>query len=302
MRTLVPSLALALILTLSCAADDVVSEPAGTEILGPDGVPWVWFMAPDHDRKNHEGTYKVYAHLLDFDEGEPITKGAGGKYSHHRGLYIGWKDTLVGDEDFDTWHLPNCYQQEINTTINVRPGESTMIAADIEWRSLKRKAFVAEHREMKLHAAGDGLRVCDFSSTLNSLAGTIPLKGDLQHAGVQVRMANEVSEHEETTEYTFPEGAEELDDDKVVGAWWMAVSCEVRGKRYSVLHMTPPDHPTGEPVYSIRRYARFGAFFEPTLEEGAPLDLNFRIVWTEKELDQATCQELYDAYAASREK
>jgi hypothetical protein len=61
--------------------------------------------------------------------------------------------------------------------------------------------------------------------------------------------------------------------------------------------MTPKDHPTGEPVYSIRRYARFGAFFEPDLEEGTPLVLNFRIVLSQSELDQKACEALYKAYA-----
>ena len=42
-------------------------------------------------------------HVLDFDGKEPITE-VYGKYTHHRGLFIGWKDTIVNGVDFDTWH------------------------------------------------------------------------------------------------------------------------------------------------------------------------------------------------------
>ena len=41
-------------------------------------------------------------------------------------------------------------------------------------------------------------------------------------------------------------------------------------------------------------------FFEPTLEEGKPVDLHFRIVISEEELDQAACAKLYDAYNGGR--
>ena len=61
--------------------------------------------------------------------------------------------------------------------------------------------------------------------------------------------------------------------------------------------MTPQDHPTGVPVYSIRRYARFGAFFESDLAQDKPLTVRFRILVSEAELDQAACQALYEAYS-----
>jgi hypothetical protein len=78
------------------------------------------------------------------------------------------------------------------------------------------------------------------------------------------------------------------------------VNAEVGGKRRHVLHMTPPSNPGGVPVYSIRKYARFGAFFEPDVEQGKPLDLHYRVVWSDTPLDQAACQKLYDAFAKER--
>jgi len=144
-------------------------------------------------------------------------------------------------------------------------------------------------------------RIVDFRSTLTSLAGDIELKGDLQHAGMQVRMANEVVDHEDTTEFLLPEGARETDDDEVLGAWWVRGSFDVNDARWDVLHMTPPDHPTGEPIYSIRDYGRFGAFFETTLTEAEPLALHFRVAWTPDRLSPEACAHLYALYAAERE-
>src|SRR5687767_1152326 len=35
-------------------------------------------------------TYKPYLHVFDAEGKAPITKGAGGQFTHHRGIFIGW--------------------------------------------------------------------------------------------------------------------------------------------------------------------------------------------------------------------
>src|SRR5688572_6646284 len=35
-------------------------------------------------------TYKPYLHFFDATGKAPITKGAGGSFPHHRGIYLGW--------------------------------------------------------------------------------------------------------------------------------------------------------------------------------------------------------------------
>ncbi len=264
-----------------------------------DGTPWLRTVTTPFDESRTEETYKVYTHIYDFDGNAPITKGHGGKYSHHRGMFIGWRDTQVGADHYDTWHMKQCSQRHVTWVELDTSGQAASQASEIHWCDETGEAFIKEIRRITARPGENGLRVFDFQSTLTSLKGTIPLRGDLQHAGMQVRMDNEVSEHEGSTQYILPSGAEELDDDKVVGAWWVCCSPVVRDKRYWILHMTPSNHPTGEPVYSIRRYARFGAFFEPDLEEGKPLELNFRIVVSEKELTREVCETLYREYIQS---
>ena len=266
-----------------------------------DGQPCLRTMITPPDPADREETYKVYTHIFDFAGAASITKGPGGLYTHHRGLFIGWKTTTVEGKDYDTWHMKDGVSQRHVAWNDPEFGKNfARQSEEIEWYETEGKPFIRETRTIRVDLSNEKMRVFDFGSRLVSQQGTIELRGDLQHAGMQLRLANEVSEHQDSTQYILPVGAKELDDDKVVGGWWACCSAVVGGKRYWALHMTPSDHPTGEPVYSIRRYARFGSFFEPTLEEGKPLDLHFRIVISEEELDQAACAKLYDAYNGGR--
>ncbi len=50
-------------------------------------------------------TYKPYLHVFDAEGKAPITKGAGGKFTHHRGIFIGWSKLTVGGKQYDRWHI-----------------------------------------------------------------------------------------------------------------------------------------------------------------------------------------------------
>jgi hypothetical protein len=274
-------------------------QPSQLVLLG-DGEPWLsTWMAP-YDPAKKEETYKVYTHIYDFEGKAPITKGPGGKYTHHRGMFIGWKDTVVGDKHYNIWEMSNSSQRHVAWMDKQGGADKAVQREKIQWCDPEGKPLIEEIRTITAAPGPGDVRVFDFQSMLRTLAGPIQLRGDLQHAGMQVRMENEVSEHEATTQYLLPEGAKEEPDDKVVGAWWVCGSPVVREKRYWIMHMTPQNHPLGQPVYSIRRYARFGAFFEPDLQEGKPITLNFRVLVSEKELTPAACAELYQAYGKAQ--
>lgn len=276
-----------------------IAPDTGLDVLG-DGKVWLRTMATPYSPDRREETYKVYTHIFDFDGKEPITKGPGGRFTHHRGMFIGWNKTILADRQFDTWHMSNCTQGLVEWKQLEAEAGAAVKEAQIDWRDDDGKAFIRETRRMTARPGENGMRIFDFESKLESLDGVIQLQGDLHHAGMQVRMANEVAEHEDTTQYILPEGAVEEANDQVVGAWWMCCSPVVREKRYWLIHMTPRTHPTGEPVYSIRRYARFGAFFTPELKQGEPLNLRFRVLVSERELDRDACQSLYEAYNAAK--
>lgn len=294
MRTLPLFIILAITGLAAPALEFTFEEKPGELVLLGDGKPWLSTQTPAFDRASREETYKVFTHVYDFEGEAPITKGAGGKYTHHRGMFIGWRDTVVGGAHYDTWHMKDNYQKHVKwASTKAKDGKAIQVE-EVHWCTLKGDPFIKETRTITAGPGPDGTRLFTFESVLESLEGSIQLRGDLQHAGMQVRMANEVSEHEDSTRYIFPAGAEELDDDKVPAAWWMCCSPVVRGERYWVMHMTDKDIPGNKaPVYSIRRYARFGAFFEPDIEKDTPLTMRFRVLLSGKELDQARCEELY---------
>lgn len=292
----------AVVALLALAA--TVPASAGERVydLLVDGRPWLRTITTPYDDSSdaaRELSYKVYTHIYDFDGEGFLTKGAGGKYSHHRGLFIGWRNTQVAGKQYDTWHMTDCFQRHVEW-LDQKPGHSSSRQIEVvEWCDNGGEPFIREVRTISARRGGEGLRIIDFSSKLSSLKGAIQLRGDLQHAGMQVRLADEVSRHEDSTEYLLPKRAEERDDDEVVGAWWVVCSAVIDGKRYWVAHMTPSNHPLGVPVYSIRRYARFGAFFEADLEPNAPLSITFRIIVSDKEIDADKAKALYAEYSAS---
>jgi len=294
------SFAAAVGIAMGCAAAESPVEHHFADIeLG--GVTALRTQITPLDEAHRDETYKVYTHLMDFEGEAPITKGPGGRFSHHRGLFIGWSHTLVDGERVDTWHMRDSSQEFDSWVEAPAPaGKEAGHTLIVNWNNAEGETIIRETRGIYAAEPEPGLRVIDFSSRLESLAGDIPLEGDSHHAGMQIRMADEVGQHEDTTEFILPEGAEEIDNDEVIGGWWACAGVNVGGERYFVLHMTPPDHPGGEPMYSIRRYARFGAFWEPVLKADEPMELHFRIVVSAEPLDRAACQALYDAYAASR--
>lgn len=277
---------------LCLAAAEPVERP-----LHVGGDRWLGTVVTPHDTGNRESTYKVFTHIYDFAGERPITKGVGGKFTHHRGLFIGWNDTLVSGHDYDSWHMSNCFQEQVEWLAFEEGDDASRQAQRVAWRSLKGDTFIEEERAIAAHRGPGGARHIDFHSRLLATGAPVKLRGDLHHAGMQVRLDNALVENEHLVEYTLPEGAERGENDGVTGAWWALCSAEIAGKRYWVLHMSHPSLPGGVPVYSIRGYARFGAFFEPDLAPGYPLDLRFRVVVSESPLDQAACQALYDAYA-----
>lgn len=284
----------------ACLFALVVAAEEKTLDLTIGGVPWAKTVITPYDdssKKSREETYKVYTHLMDFAGEEPITKGAGGQFTHHRGLFIGWRITTVGDKKFDTWHVTDCYQQFTGKMKLDRGPDFDIQTLGIEWRGNDGTQIFDEERTIAIRPGADGMRIFDFTSVLTAPTADVTLRGDSHHAGMQVRLSNEVNEHQKDTVYILPEGAKLLDNDEVSGAWWAVCNAKIGGKPYWVMHMTPPDNPGGVDLYSIRPYARFGAFFQPDVKKGEPLTLTFRVIVSEQPIDQAKAAALYAEYS-----
>ena len=277
-------------------------EKPGELILQGDDKPWIDTVTPRYDGTKRDDTGKVFTHLFDFKGNAPITKGAGGMYSHHRGMFIGWNKVLVGDQTYDFWGMTNAYQEHVAWLSKTAASDQAVQSEKIQWCAENGTPLIEEVRILSSTVGPGDVRVFDFESTLKTLTGMIQLRGDLHHAGMQVRMDNEVSEHEKSTNYILPLDAVRGNDDRVDSARWVCCSPVIRSNRYFLVHMTPPSHPNAAPVYSIRPYARFGAFFEADLLPQTPVTVRFRIAVSKEPLDRAACEHLYTQYVESSKK
>ena len=115
----------------------VTDESNGTSDLILDGKPVIRYMfAYDTSTKDraHE-TYKVYHHVFGPKSGRQITKGAGGKYTHHRGVFVGWNKTSFGDgKQYDFWHCKNgAHLRHIRFVEQQADADHGTMTSEIHW-------------------------------------------------------------------------------------------------------------------------------------------------------------------------
>jgi hypothetical protein len=247
-----------------------------------------------------EKTYKVFHHLYDPAGTRLVTKGAGGKFSHHRGLFYGFNRISYADAArVDTWH---CGGDAFQSHQGFLAQESGPVLGrhrvHVDWHGQGKKVFASEEREMTAYHLPGG-QLVEFASRLRSTAGAVKLDGDPQHAGFQFRAAQEVADGDQKlTYYLRPDGrgkpgetrnwSAKNSDPRTVNLPWNAMSFEIDGTRYTAVYLDKPSNPK-QARYSERTYGRFGSYFEYELNENKPLELNYRIWLQEGEMsiDQA---------------
>jgi hypothetical protein len=247
--------------------------------------PVLRYMCKPLDPKAREQTYKVFHHLYNPAGTQIVTKGPGGKYSHHRGLFFGFnRISYAGVKRVDTWHCGGSAHQSHEGFLaqEVGPvlGRHTVA---VHWHGPGERVFAKEKREMTVYNVPGGTLV-EFATRLASTVGQVKLDGDPQHAGFQFRASNEVAaKTSKLTYYLRPDGKGKLGgtrnwpgDKRCVNLPWNAMSFVVGGKRYTAVYLDKPTNPK-EARYSERNYGRFGSYFEYQLDEGKDLEPNYRI-------------------------
>jgi 3-mercaptopyruvate sulfurtransferase SseA len=243
----------------------------------------------------HE-TYKPYLHVFDAEGKAPITKGPGGQYTHHRGIFIGWNKLAAKGKSFDTWHMGNAKQVHQKFLVQEAKADRAVLASLVAWNDNDGQPLVEEQRTMELRPLPGGLLDVRFTTRLNSVRGDVQLNGDPEHAGCQFRPANEVVAAETT--YVFPkEGAQPTKD---LDYPWVGETFTLSGKRYSAVHMNHPANPKGTKYSAYRDYGRFGAFFVADLKAGQPLELKYRFLVFAGEMPEAAAvQKAWDEFAGA---
>jgi hypothetical protein len=252
------------------------------------GKPLLRYEMPAYDDSSAETrvkTYKPFHHVFDPATGIRLTKGDGGLYTHHRGIFFGYNRISHGEAlqtASDCWHCKGRARQEHR---DIRGQVAGPVAAVqqvvIDWIGSDGLPLAEEIRELTAVPVRNGT-VIEFASRLTADA-PVRLDGDPQHAGVHFRAASEVADSTKgETYYLRPDGRAEPgqfrnwpQDMSYVDAPWHAASFVVGGQRYTVLRIHRPANP-GEARMSERDYARFGSYFEHDLDPEVPLFVGYR--------------------------
>lgn len=242
-------------------------------------------------------TYKPYLHVFDGTGSGPITKGAGGSFTHHRGIYIGWNKITFNGKSYDRWHMKGGEQVHQSFTAQKADATQAAFTSVVHWNDEDGKEFIVEERTFTfLPAPAPGHALIDFKSKLTAPRGDVKLDGDPEHAGIHFRPADEVDKSKTT--YVFP--AENPNAHKDLDYPWVGETFSLRGKLHSVVEMSHPSNPKGTRWSAYRDYGRFGAFPTATIKSGEAATFSYRFLVADGEMFAPdVIQKAYNAYAGT---
>lgn len=258
--------------------------------LSYDGKKVVQYVYQPYDDSNDARrveTYKVFHHVYRTDGKRLLTKGPGGKFTHHRGIYYGFsKVSWKGHKGtVDTWHChKGTHISHIEFLENSATADKAVQQVKLGWYAPGDELFAYEIRTLTISRNGVDL-VVDFKSELQPLVEGMQVNGDPQHAGFQFRAHNDVAaKFAKQTYYLRPDG---IDAPGKTRNWpgskdqtnlpWKAQCINLDGERYTTIYVPHPDN-NQTTYYSERDYGRFGSFFKTAVAKDKPLVINYRIV------------------------
>lgn len=290
-------------------AVSVVTESACAQISntgGPkiDVVPDVYYGTDDSgnpkvaasmvqkawDPTDARATCKVFHHLFAPD-GTLLTKGLGGKFEHHRGLFIGWNRTKFDGKSFDFWHLHKGESQRFRN--HGKPAELAMgkqaQISHIDWCAPNGEIVVRELRGLEVIEHHDDFYVLHVRSKCMTDMKDVVLSGDPQHAGQQFRALQKFAEDKaQPVTYVRPAGAKIEGNDIWINCDWTAGILELGQTTYTVLQVDGLHNPANS-KWSTRPYGRFGVTRKTTIKKDQPVTLDQFFVVANGERDAAWC-------------
>ena len=206
-----------------------------------------------------------------------------GSEPHHRGIFIGWQRVQSDLGVANLWSIGGGARMtlvdlpELSTT-----SDSATIVARVEWRAATKDAtgsdlLLVETRRMRIsRSAADEVATVDASFRLTPVRD-LRLDGDVQHAGIHLRVSHVVAEQPKLTSYLWAPDVPAVPG-KVVSPQlkWGEFLFPLHGRWYSAMQMNAPANPVEE--FSTREYGRFGFFFKKDLKKDATLDVRYRFV------------------------
>ncbi len=245
-------------------------------------------------------TYKPYLHVFDPAGLAPITKGAGGDFTHHRGIYIGWMKIGVGGKSYDRWHMKGGDQIHEKFLAQKADKDGATFTSVVRWDGESAdKPILQEERTLSVHNGPAGAYAqIDMVSKIKAIAGDTTLDGDPEHSGLQFRPANEVERSK--TLYIYPKENAQPHKDRDYP--WFGETFSLKDQRYSVVYLNHPANPKDAPTSAYRDYGRFGVFFRTSIKDGATAEFKARFLVFAGELPTPEAiQKAYNEYAGTNE-
>lgn len=229
-------------------------------------------------------TYKPYLHIFDADGAAPITKGPGGEYTHHRGIFEGWMQIGINGRTYDRWHMKGGEQAHQKFLQQKADAKGASFTSLVKWDGDDDEAILEDERTFSfLPAPAPYYAVVDVTSKIKAVAGDITLDGDPEHSGLQFRPAQEVDRSKTTYLYA----RKNADAHKDVDYPWFGETYSLNGKNYSVVYLNHPENPKGARISAYRDYGRFGVFFKTSIPKGETLTLKVRFLIAQGEMPSA---------------
>lgn len=255
---------------------------------------------PNEIERTKKAFHQVYAPSGD----RKITKGLGGLYPHHRGIFYGYTEIHLKDQELNTWAAAEGEHQQHQEVLKTWEGPVVGgHTVDIQWNDRQGEPFIEEVRTIRAFRQPNNRLLIEFESTLKTLRGPIRLEGDRQHAGVQFRAAQAVAENQEATRYLRPEkwsdlpADQQINDEKHVDLPWNAIQYPLEGNDYTVAYLTDPKAPNGA-TFSERLYGRFGEYFPYRLTEEDPLTVRYRwVVYENEDVTRSQIEQYYHQFS-----
>lgn len=245
-----------------------------------------------YDPAQPELTCKVYHHVFAPD-GRLLTKGEGGDFQHHRGLFVGWNKTRRGKDYFDFWHCQNGERQQFVSF--AADGPSGAQTSDIDWLDQNGAVIVHERRSLRASELAADVTRLDLQIVLTAPT-TVALDGDPQHSGQQFRALDLFAPADAAkVRYLRPQGAAAHGNDVWTECRWIAAILPLPEGPVTVLRVEDPHNPPA--TWSTRDYGRFGAMHRTVVRQGNALRLRYGYAIALGERDADWCAATAQSFA-----
>ena len=245
---------------------------------------------------------------------------------HHRGIFIGWSQIKSDLGVASLWGLGGSGKANKDAPSSMRLVEIERIATDkdsativarIEWRAPTKDAagsnlLVTETRTVRVSRPAAGVAAQVDTAFRLQAARDLLLGGDVQHAGIHLRVDQAVVARADDTSYLWaPASAPTAGKGysktakgqagSVVGKdlKWGEFLFPLHDRWYSALQMNAPQNPVEE--FSTREYGRFGFFFKRDLKKDESLELKYRFLVRETAAPTAAPKRSAEQIAQARQ-